>query len=318
MLLAALALASMQGVAPLEQHVREAECIVVGRVERVHDASQSTPRVAGWPVGPVPIAEVVVTRVLLGEPGIERVFVLAARPRAGHVEPILAPHQVGVLFLDPDSTFRAANELTRKALAQATGEAPLYTLRADGAWLAEDPDTVRLPRPDVALPHGLFHTHGPPEPIGFHELVVWTDRSLDRVAPAFSATLVTTGPVGWSARVDADGTWHVGTDPLTWSDGGAGPATDGVLDEQAFAAFHAVLDVERFHAHPPVLGRAPGPDSSFLLLRLRSRRGVARVEAHHGLGDGAESAAVAAARRHLAEILAALPGDTAFTVPFSR
>jgi hypothetical protein len=316
--LAALALAALQeDLTPLERHAREAELIVAGRVERILETSQGSPRSAARPSGPVPLAEVAVTRVLLGDPRLERVFVLAARPDGSDAAPLLEVGDAALLFLDPRDARRGASPRAWRIPGAPKG-AQVYDVRADGAWLAEQEGLgVRPPRPGIALPPAV--ARGPSAglgPLGMHELEAWVDRRLDELTPSLSVQLVSTGPAPWEARVAADGAWHVDRDWTRPAVAEAGPI-DGVLAAAELAKARAVWDAERFRTHPAHLGSMIAPDDSWLILRMRTRGGVSRLDVHRS-GGRAESEPVAAARAHVLAILAGLPGDPGLALRIAR
>jgi len=308
---------------PLEQHVADAELILVARVVAVHAAAKdASGGAAGWPAKEVPVAELQVTQVVLGEPALRRVFAIAARTEDDRVLPLLGPGDSGLFFLDRDRRYPAVSPKGRKVLRDARDGEPLFAVRDHGAWLTDDAGELHErfalgeEQTPAAMPRALDAAR---VPLVLGDLVRWLEPRLDAVTPRLEIRLATTGPYAWAARVEADGTWHVDDARLPERpEGETAPPTDGELNADEREAFRAALDVARFAELPRDVGRMKGPDESFLLVTLRTRQGVTRVRFFRGEDPDADADLVAAAREHLGRIAAALPGDTRTLRRFAR
>ena len=280
MLLSLVALVCLQAPTWTDGAVLRAECVVVGKVERIFEAAEPA-RVTR----PPRVALVAVSEVLMGPAQLEPVLVLDRVALPGMEG--LAVGREAVWFL---GRVRSDDKELSARLEPVLRSAPQHELMTVGE------DLVRVEGSPWLLPPGLVRDLGAARRAARPEDVrAELEASLARVLPSLEARYVSSGPRNWSLRFDARGTFEV--------DGKAQPP----LEPDAHAALVRALGrlEPETMLDMPLMGY---PCASWCTLEVRARNGVQRVKMYLGQPEASATEEQRAVVTRFREFWKLLPG----------
>jgi hypothetical protein len=252
-------------VSVVERLAAAAAPIAVVRVIDVGDLTPEGPRVAANAT-PLRIAEVSVERRVLGDP-TRATFSLVLRAEEERTGASIQIGSRALVLVDYDARddWVRGDTPTRRRLERIESPRGPASPFAVGVWpIRGDGADARVEVPQNARPLPIeIAADGRATDVALSALLDWLDRAVARSTPSLRADEISTGPAAWSITLASDGTWS--------------GSTSGRLQLTEIANLWATLEAERFRELPPRVGKSGGPDSGFLLIRVRTLDGIQTV-----------------------------------------